>query len=61
MSTPNTAEQQIPVGSGPMIVFGSTACVIGVPGQVHGEFYARVKHEANKFNAEGRPNSGDNA
>lgn len=53
--------QEPPKGEGPMIVAGSSAVVVGVPGRVHAEFFATVKGLAHQFNADGRPPSGSKA
>ena len=42
----------LPKGSGPMIVFGSTAVVVGEPGLVHQAFFAQVHGLAHQHRSE---------
>lgn len=49
------APLDIPKGSGPMIVMGDTAAIIGEPGQVHGVFFALVKHLKAEHVKDGSP------
>ena len=53
----NSTPIDIPKGSGPMIVMGNTAAVIGEPGQVHGVFFAEVKQCKAEHVKDGSPQS----